>query len=111
MDPTAFASTPQSDRLPGDCSVFVILLKSGLADCGSIGLRFENFLKGKVHEQKKRKNINDGYMYVCVAEKCEMMDFYFVFFSTVVFIDNFPPSLEKNPKNDGFLCMYVCMYV
>ena len=47
-------------------------------------------------------------MYVCVAEKCEMMDF-FRFFSTVVFIDNFPPSLGKKTKNDGFLCMYVCV--
>ena len=53
MDPTAFASTPQSDRLPGDCSVFVILLKSGLADCGSIGLRFENFLKGNFSVDEK----------------------------------------------------------
>jgi len=55
MDPTAFASIPQSDRLPGDCLVFVILLKSGLADCGSIGLRFENFLKGKEQKIKQKK--------------------------------------------------------
>ena len=61
-------------------------------------------------QKNQKKTINDGFMYVCVAEKCEMMDF-FSFFSTVVFIDNFPPSLGKKPKNDGFLCMYVCMYV
>ena len=60
-------------------------------------------------EKKTKKSMNDGFMYVCVAEKCEMMDFYFVF-SIVVFIDNFPPSLgKKNPKNDGFLCMNVCV--
>ena len=44
-------------------------------------------------------------MYVCVAEKCDMMDF----FSTVVLIDNFPPSLGKKLKNYGFLCMYECV--
>ena len=48
-------------------------------------------------------------MYVCVAKKCEMMDFVLVFFSTVVSIDNFPPPLGKKLKNDGFLCMYVCV--
>ena len=47
----------------------------------------------------KKKSINDGFMYVCVAD--------FVFVSTVVFIDNFPQSLGKKTKNDGFLCMYV----
>ena len=36
-----------------------------------------------------------------------MMDFYFVFFSTVVFIDNFPPSLGKKPKNDGFFARII----
>ena len=47
-------------------------------------------------------------MYVCVTEKCEMMDFYFAFFSTVVFIDNFPSSLGKKRKMMDF---YVSMYV
>ena len=49
-------------------------------------------------------------MYVCVAEKCEIVDF-LRFFSTVVFIDNFPPSLgKKKPKMmDFYVCMYVCM--
>ena len=48
--------------------------------------------------KKTKKSINDGFMYVCVAEKCEMM---FFFVSTVVFMDNFPQSLGKKNKNDG----------
>ena len=59
-------------------------------------------------EKKPKKSINDGFMYVCVAEKCEMMDFYFVFFSSVVFIDNFPPSLGKKTEKLRIF-MYVCM--
>ena len=56
-------------------------------------------MKGaSVKGKKPKKSINDGFMYVCVAEKCEMMDFYFVFFSSVVFIDNFPPSLGKKTE-------------
>ena len=51
-----------------------------------------------MHRKTKKKSINDGFMYVCVDEKCEMMDFLFRFFSTVVFKDNFPPLLEKKEK-------------
>ena len=46
-------------------------------------------------------------MYVCVAEKCEMMDF-FRFFSSVVFIDNFLLSLGKKTEK-WWIFMYVCM--
>ena len=53
--------------------------------------------QGKGAQKKTKKSINDGFMYVCVAEKCEMIDF-FCFFSTIVFIDNFPPSLGKKTK-------------
>ena len=59
-------------------------------------------------DAKNKKNINDGFMYVCVAKKCEMMVFHFVFVSTVVFIDKFPPSLGKKRK---MMVFYVCMYV
>ena len=45
---------------------------------------------------------------VCVAQKCEMMDFFLVF-STVVLKDNFLPSLEE--KNEKWWIFYVCMYV
>ena len=38
------------------------------------------YVFGKGAEKNQKKYINDGFMYVCVAKKCEMMDFYFVFF-------------------------------
>ena len=34
---------------------------------------------GKMQIKMKKKNINDGFMYVCVAEKCEMMVSFGVF--------------------------------
>ena len=49
------------------------------------------------------KTINDGFMYVCVAEKCEV-----IVFSTVVSIDNFPPSLGKKPKMMVFKDVCMC---
>ena len=64
-----------------------------------------SFQIGKGAQKKPKKSINDGFMYVCVAEKCEMMDF----FSTVVFIDNFPLSLGK--KKRKMMDFYGCMYV
>ena len=50
-----------------------------------------------MEKKKQKKSINDVCMYVCVAEKCEMMDF-FRFFSSVVFIDNFLLSLGKKTE-------------
>ena len=56
-----------------------------------------DFPRGKGAEKKQKKNNNCGFMYVCVAEKCEVMVFS-SFFSTVVSIDNFPPLLRKKSK-------------
>ena len=46
-------------------------------------------------------------MYVCVAEKCEMIDF-LVFHSTVVSIDNFPPLPGKNENEVFFKDVCMC---
>ena len=65
-----------------------------------------------MHGKKtKKKSINDVCMYVCVAEKCEMMDFFRFFFFSSFYRQFSAVAWEKKPKNDGFLCMYVCMYV
>ena len=46
--------------------------------------------RGKVQKKTTTKTINDGFMYVCVAEKCEMM----FFVSTVVFKISFAELKE-----------------
>ena len=54
------------------------------------------------------KTINDGFMYVCVAEKCEVMVFFrFFFYSS--FDRQFSAVARKKNENDCFLSMYVCM--
>ena len=40
-------------------------------------------------------------LYVCVAEKCEIMGFCCSFVSTLVFKDNFPCSFEKKIKQEN----------
>ena len=47
-------------------------------------------------------------MYVCVAEKCEVMVFFFVSFSSVVSIDNFPPLPGKNENEVFFKDVCMC---
>ena len=46
-------------------------------------------------------------MYVCVAEKCEMMDFYFVFFYSSFYRQFSAVAGNKNEK--WWIFMYVCM--
>ena len=67
-----------------------------------------SLLEGKGARIKKtKKSINDGFMYVCVAEKCEMMDFYFGFFYSSFYRQFSVVARKKNEK--WWIFMYVCM--
>ena len=61
-------------------------------------LIFSQYLKGEVQKNEKY-SIIDGFMYVCVSQKCEMMGNFFCFsFIIRAFFPNFPWSLRK--KNE-----------
>ena len=49
-------------------------------------------------QKNEKKPINDGLMYVCVAEKCEMMVFFGFFFNTS-FDRQFSAVARKKTKN------------
>ena len=40
-------------------------------------------------KKRKQKLTNVSFMYVCVAENCEMLVFFFLFSPTIVWIDNY----------------------
>ena len=59
--------------------------------------------------EKTHKKIHQWWIYVCMCSRKMWNDgFLFRFFSTVVFIDNFPPLLWKKNKT-WWIFMYVCM--
>ena len=62
---------------------------------------------GKGAKKNEKKTINDGFMYVFAAEKCEMMVFRIFFYRS--FYRQFSAVAREKTKNDGFLCMYVCV--
>ena len=49
----------------------------------------ESSPKGKVHKKRETKLTNVSFMYVCVAENCEMLVFFPFFSSTIVQMDNY----------------------
>ena len=62
-----------------------------------------------MHGKKPKKSINDGFMYVCVAEKCKMMDFFGFFFYSSFYRQFSAVAGKKTGKMMDFLCMYVCV--
>ena len=55
----------------------------------------------------KKYSIIDGFMYVCVSRKCEMMEF-FRFFINSVFFEIFHGRLKKRKMIEN-IRMYVCI--